>query len=108
MYKKLISGLLITVLCIQITGCYSYHNITKDELINAKEYKDLQVTTKDEYIYEFDEGSYTVDKDSIYGSGKFGVKKAKFKEFTGSISLSDVEKVKFDEIMERFDKAQKE
>jgi len=100
MYKKLISGLLITSLCIQFAGCYSYNKITKDELINTKEYKDLQVTTKNEYIYEFDEGNYTVDGDSIYGSGRFfdsRVEKAKYKDFTGSIYLPDIEKIKFDE-----------
>ena len=98
MFKKLISCLLITSLCIQFAGCYSYQKITKEEFINAKEYKDIQVTTKNEYIYEFDEGNYIVDKDSIYG--RFidrRIKKAKYKDFTGSIYLPDIEKIKFDE-----------
>jgi len=100
MHLKLTSGLLIASFIIQITGCYSYSKITKDELINAKDYKDLQVTTKNEYIYEFDEGNYTVDKDSIYGSGRYfdsKVEKSKYKDFTGSIYYPEIEKLKFDE-----------
>ena len=100
MYKKIISGLLILSICIQITGCYSYHTITRDELVNAQEYKDLQVVTKNKYIYEFDEENYTVNNDSIYGSGRYfdsKVEKAKYKDFTGSIYTQDIEKLKFDE-----------
>ena len=82
-----------------LIGCYSYQEITKDEFTKAEVYLDLQVVTKNQHIYEFDEGDYTVQKDSIYGSGKLINKKtinAKFREFTGSIYLEDIETFKFD------------
>jgi len=99
MYIKIISGLLITVLLTQIVGCYSYQEITKDEFIKAEDHLDLQVKTKNQQIYEFDEGDYTVKEDSIYGSGKFVIRKnikTKTKDFTGSIYLEDIESFKFD------------
>jgi len=60
---------------------------------------DLQIKTKNQYIYEFDEGDYIIKEDSIYGSGKFvNTKyiKTKYKDFTGSIYLEDIESFKFD------------
>jgi hypothetical protein len=83
----------------QFFGCYSYQEITKEEFINADDYMDLKVTTKDRYTYKFDEGDYLVKEDSIYGSGEFlnnKLKETDYKEFTGSISLGDIESLKFD------------
>lgn len=99
MYIKIISGLLITALLTQFVGCYSYQEITKDEFIKAEDHVDLQIRTKDQQIYEFDEGDYIVEADSIYGSGKFvnrKNRKTKFKDFSGSIYLEDIESFKFD------------
>ena len=58
----------------------------------------MQVRTKNQYTYKFDEGSYTVTEDSIYGSGRNIFKPgSKFDEdFTGSIPLKDIESFKFD------------
>jgi len=88
----------ITILSfLNLIGCYSYQEITKDEFTEAEEYLDLQVITKDQYIYEFDEGNYIVQEDSINGSGKFVNKKlikARFKDFNGSIYLEDIETFK--------------
>jgi hypothetical protein len=102
MYIKIISSLLITALLTQIVGCYSYQEVTKDEFIKAEEHVDLQVKTKYQYFYEFDEGDYIVKEDSLYGSGKFINRKNRNPEtidFTGSIYLADIESFKFD----RFD-----
>ena len=99
MYVKIISGLLITALLTQFVGCYSYQEITKDEFIKAEDHVDLQIRTKDQQIYEFDEGDYIVEADSIYGSGKFvnrKNRKTKFNDFSGSIYLEDIESFKFD------------
>jgi len=96
--RKLI--IVVTILSfMNLIGCYSYQEITKDEFIKAEEQVDLQVTTKNQHIYEFDEGDYTVQKDSIYGSGKLINKKnrnTKTIDFTGSIYLEDIESFKFD------------
>ncbi len=101
MYKKLISSILAFALLTQIVGCYSYKEITKEEFSQAEEYLDLQVKTKNHYTYKFDEGSYTVMEDSIYGSGKMRLKNSnkRFEDYTGSISLKEIETLEFD----RFD-----
>ena len=98
MYKKLISSILAFALLTQIVGCYTYQEITKEEFSQAEEYLDLQVKTKSQSIYKFDEGSYTVMEDSIYGSGKIKLKTRTgyYKDFTGSIPLKEIESIKFD------------
>ena len=99
MYKKLISSILAFALLTQIVGCYSYQEITKEEFSQAEEYLDLQVKTKNQYIYEFYENDYTVKEDSIYGSGRNIFKPGSWdwdEDFTGSIPLKDIESFKFD------------
>jgi len=96
--KKIISSILVFALLTQVVGCYSYQEITKEEFSQAEEYLDLQVRTKNQGIYEFDEGDYTVKEDSINGSGRIIFRPGnKFGEdFTGSISLDDIESMKID------------
>ena len=98
MYKKLISSILTFTLLTQIAGCYSFQEITKEEFVQTEEYLDLQVLTKNQYIYKFDEGSYTVMEDSIYGSGKTKLKNSnkRFEDYTGSVYLEDIESFEFD------------
>jgi len=99
-WKKIISSILAFALLTQIIGCYTYQEITKEEFSQADEYLDLQVRTKSHSIYKFDEGSYTVKEDSIYGSGRLLKTGIEFNEdFTGSIPLKEIESFKFD----RFD-----
>jgi hypothetical protein len=97
-YKKLISSLLVVALLTQIVGCYSYQEITKEEFLQTEEYSDLRVRTKDQNWYEFYKKEYTVKEDSIYGSGRKIFKPgSKFGEdYTGSISLEEIESFKFD------------
>jgi len=100
MYKKLISSILAFALLTQIVGCYSYQEVTKEEFVQTEEYSDLRVKTKDKNWYEFDENEYTVKEDSIYGSGRNIFKPGSIfdEDFTGSISLEDIESIKFDRI----------
>lgn len=96
--KKII--ITITILSLlNLLGCYSYHTISKEELDQAEEYRDLQVITKNKYIYEFDEGNYTISEDSIYGTGnlKLVMGKKVYKDYEGSINFEDVEKLGMDE-----------
>ena len=97
-YKKLISNLLVVALLTQIVGCYSYQEITKEEFTQAEKYTDLQLRTKSQSIYKFDEGSYTVMEDSIYGSGikKLKHSNKRFEDYTGSVYLEDIESFEFD------------
>jgi len=97
MFKKLISSILAFALLTQIVGCYSYQEITKEEFSQAEEYSDLRVRTKDQNWYEFNENDYTVNEDSIYGSGRNIFTPGSWAEdFTGSISLNDIESMKID------------
>ncbi|MCW8809746.1 MAG: hypothetical protein OQK64_02185, partial [Ignavibacteriaceae bacterium] len=97
--KKIVTLILINAILIQIVGCYSYQEITKEEFLNVKENEDLRVTTKNQTSYEFDAEDYIVKNDSIYGNGKIvntKLKKRYYKDFEGSIYLGDVESLKFD------------
>jgi hypothetical protein len=97
--KKYLMLLLIFSLMFQLAGCYSYQEITKTEFIEAEDYMDLKVITKNQHTYEFDEGDYIVKEDSIYGNGKMvNIKlyKKEYKDFSGSIYLGDIQSFKFD------------
>ena len=102
MYKKLISSILAFALLTQIIGCYSYQEITEEEFRQAEEYSDLRVRTKDQNWYEFYENDYTVKEDSIYGSGRkiFKLGNKFGEDFSGSISLKEIESFKFDRFNE--------
>ncbi len=96
-------NLIITVIILSLLnlfGCYSYHTISKDELDQTEEYSDLQVITKNKYVYEFIEGNYTIGDDSIYGSGnlKLIMGKKVYKDYKGSIKFEDVEKLRMDKL----------
>jgi hypothetical protein len=95
MNKKLISSLLILLL-LNLFGCYSYQTISTEELNRAEENKDLQVITKNKHTYEFEEGNYAFNSDSIYGSGKLRLKNDKKvnEDYEGSIYFQDIEKLK--------------
>jgi hypothetical protein len=100
MRKKCIISVLITTLLIQLYGCYSMQDISKDEIAGLKDGGDLIVHTKDSTIYFFEESNYYISKDSLYGKGyvKFN-EKADFKvETENTIALTNIESVQKDEI----------
>ena len=93
MRKKYIVSVLISTLLIQLYGCYSMQDISKDELAGLKNGGDLIVHTKDSTIYSFKESNYHISNDSLYGNGyvKFN-EDADFKVQTeSSIGLSNIE-----------------
>lgn len=98
MKKSIITVTILSFL--NMLGCYSYHTITKEELNQAEEYNNLQVITKNKYVYEFDEGNYTIGEDSIYGSGNLKLIKGKkvYENYEGSIKFENVEKVRMDKL----------
>ena len=69
MKNKYIASVLIPALLIQLYGCYSMQDISKDELAGLKEGDDLIVQTKDSTIYFFEETNYHISNDSLYGKG---------------------------------------
>ena len=91
----------ITILALlNLLGCYSYQTISREEINQGEECGDLQVFTKNKYIYEFDKGNYTINEDSIYGSGnlKLIMGKKVFQHYEGSISFVDIEKLRTDKL----------
>lgn len=99
MSKRFIVSVLITALLIQLYGCYSMKEISKDEISGFKEGGDLIVYTKDSTIYSFEESNYHISNDSLYGKGyvKFN-EDSDFKVATEStIAFSNIESVQQDE-----------
>ncbi len=68
-HKRFIVTVLIPALLIQLYGCYSMQDISKDEMAAFKEGGDLIVRTKDSTIYFFEESNYYISNDSLYGRG---------------------------------------
>jgi hypothetical protein len=100
MHKKYIVSILIPALLIQLYGCYSMTEISKDEMSEFKEGGDLIVFTKDSTIYSFEESNYYMSNDSLYGKGyvKFS-DNSDFKVATeGTIALTNIEKIQQDEL----------
>lgn len=98
MKKLIITTTILSLL--NMFGCYSYHTISKEEINQTEEYRDLQVITKNKYVYEFNEGNYTISEDSIYGIGnlKLVMGKKVYKDYEGSINFEDVEKLRMDKL----------
>lgn len=94
MYKKFTLSIVIVGL-LNLVGCYSNQIITKNELVQEKDYSVLKVTTTNRNRYEFIKGGYTVTEDSIYGSGKLKFSKGKriSEDFEGSIHFKDVSSI---------------
>jgi hypothetical protein len=100
MHKKYIASVLIPALLIQLYGCYSMQDITKDEMAGLKDGGDLIVYTKDSTIYSFNESNYNILNDSLYGKGyvKFN-EESDFKvPIEKSIALTSIESVQQDEM----------
>ena len=69
MRKKYIVFVLIPALLIQLYGCYSMQDISKDDMSGLKDDGDLTVQTRDSTIYFFEESNYHISNDSLYGKG---------------------------------------
>jgi len=95
--KKYISAILINALLIQFVGCYSMQKVTKDEFVQASDYPELIVKTN-EKEYSFEEGNYSFQNDSIYGTGKCLLLKNDYLPFEGKISINNVEKIETDKM----------
>jgi hypothetical protein len=98
MRKKYIAATLIPALLIQLYGCYSMQNISKNEMAGLKDGGDLIVYTKDSTIYFFEESNYHFLNDSLCGKGysKFSYG-SDFKLVNDNcISMIDIESVQQD------------
>jgi hypothetical protein len=98
--KIYISSILIPCLLLQFSGCYSMQKVTKDEFLQASDYPELFIKTK-EKEFKFEQGSYTFQKDTIFGKGEFIMRsneKYLYEPFEGRISVNDVEKIETDKM----------
>ncbi len=96
--NKYISAILIDALLLQFAGCYSMQKVTKDEFLQASDYPELYVKTKDkEYVFEGK--NYSVSNDTILGKGEYILKikpENNFEPFEGKIFVKDVDEIKTD------------
>ncbi len=100
MRKKYIVSVLIHALFIQLCGCYSMKEISKDEIVRLNDGGDLIVHTKDSTIYFFEKSHYRISNDSILGKGyaKFS-NVSDFRVFNeGVIALTNIETIQQDEL----------
>jgi hypothetical protein len=100
MRKKYIVFILIPALLIQLYGCYSIQDISKDELAGFRGESDLIVQTRDSTIYFFEESNYHISNDTLYGKGYVKVNEdSDFKVATeGSIALTNIESIEQEEV----------
>ena len=100
MHKKYIVFVLIPALIIQLYGCYSLREISKDEMVGLKEGGDLIIYTKDSTIYSFKESSYHISNDSLYGKGyvKFNDNSGFKVAIENTIALKNIKAIERDEL----------
>jgi hypothetical protein len=100
MSKKYIVSVLIPALLIQLYGCYSMQDISRDEMAGLKDEGDLIVYTKDATLYFFEESNYHISNDSLYVKGY--IKHSNFSaskvEIEKSIAMTNIESIQQDEI----------
>jgi len=100
MHKKYIVFVLIPALIIQLYGCYSLREISKDEMAELKEGGDLIIYTKDSTIYSFKESNYHISNDSLYGKGyvKFNDNSGFKVAIENTIALKNIKAIERDEL----------
>ena len=99
MCKKYFISILIPALLIQLYGCYSMQDISKDELTGLTDEGDIIVYTKDATIYFFEESNYHISNDSLYVKGyvKSSAYASKI-EIEKSIALTNIESIQQNEL----------
>lgn len=95
--KKYIVSMLVPCLLLQFSGCYSMQKVTKDEFLQESDYPELMVKTN-EKKFTFEEGNYSFQNDTIYGTGKCLLLKNDYLPFEGKISINNVEKIETDKM----------
>jgi hypothetical protein len=100
MCKKYIVSILIASLLVQLCGCYTMREISKDEILGLKEGGDLVVHTKDSTIYFFEKSHYRISNDSIFGKGYAKFSNAyDFRVFNeGAVAMTNIESIQQDEL----------
>lgn len=91
MHKKYIVLVLTPSLLIQLCGCYSMKEITKDEFIKQNSEKETLLITKDNAMYQINKLSYNVNSDTINVlKGTVSINQETEVPFSGEIAVVDV------------------
>ena len=98
--KRYIAAVLIPCLLLQLWGCYSFQNISIEELSNQKERDDIILVDTNDYEYLFKAKNYTISNDSIEGKAvRNKINNEMEKEgFKGKIALSDIKSIQENQI----------
>ena len=91
--KKLISIVLILSLLPYLAGCYSINQVSKEELQTDNSRGDLTIITNQNEIYKFEDGSYFIKSDTLFG---MGIKAIADKQIpiTNEIALGNITSIK--------------
>ncbi len=87
--KKIIVCVLLPVLFIYFTGCYSIETVSKDEFLKDNKRKKVEVITCKAQKYGFDEHQYVINADTLSGTGA-RYNGSEKDPFSGSIPLKDI------------------
>ena len=98
--KRFISAILIPCLLLQLYGCYSFQNISADELYFQEERDDISFVDSNGYKYLFRAQDYSISNDSLEGKGlKSKIDNDFEKElFKGKYAISDMKLLKADRV----------
>jgi len=98
--KKYVSAILIPCLLLQLCGCYSFQNISADELYSQEERDDISFVDSNGYKYLFRAQDYAISNDSLEGKGlKSKINNDFEKElFKGKYAVSDMKSLKADRV----------
>ena len=98
--KRYIAAILIPCLLLQFCCCYSFQNITIEELSNQKEIHDITFVDNENYEYLFKAKNYIISNDSIEGKAmRNKIDNDTEKEvFKGKIAISDIRSIQEDKI----------
>lgn len=69
--KKFIHSIWILCLYLQFTGCYSYSEISIDQLRSKLPDSDIKVSVTDSSYYEIQKGEYYINNDTLFAIGKY-------------------------------------
>ena len=91
--KRYIAAILVPCFLIQLSGCYSMQEISRDEFAQRSGQEDLQIETNEGKILSFNKDNYIVRSDSIIGVGNTvsyydWIPET---EFEGSIAIDEIE-----------------
>ena len=98
--KRYISAILIPCLLLQLSGCYSFQNISTEELYNQEDIENITIIDFNDYEYFFKVKNYTIINDSIEGKAmRNKINNDVEKEFfKGKVAMSDLKSIQEDRI----------